>query len=89
MGCLNANIGVILDKVIISVTKINPDLVISIMPKMPFELKAKFSIVCAPNKEAFIRLSPDVLWFFSENDRWRDATLQEKEEWEKAQEEKE
>lgn len=31
-------------------------------------LKVRLGIVCAPNTEAFIRLSPDVLWFFSEKD---------------------
>lgn len=78
MGCLNANIGVIyqpldvgislLDKVTISVIKINPNLVISIMQKMPFGLKAKLSVVCTTNNDVYIRLSPNVLWFFDEKD---------------------
>lgn len=46
---------------------LNPDVIASI-EKVSDGLKVSLGVVCTPNKEAYINLSPNVLWFFSEND---------------------
>lgn len=67
MSCLNINITKVNPVVAASVSRLGEPLNVMI-GRLGQSMKANVSLVCSPNTDAYIRVTPKTLWLFTEND---------------------
>lgn len=56
MGCIKANVGLVNKHLSATINKVSEG------------LKANIGVVCTPNTDAYIKVSPNILWFLNEHE---------------------
>lgn len=66
-GCLRGAVGMIDTQIrgVVGIVDIRMKGAVGILDT---SIKGKVGIICTPNTEVYLRVTPDVLWFFTENE---------------------
>lgn len=78
MGCVTANIGSTGGCLTAKISRVGKGIkanvqladehLIATINRVGKGLKANIGLICTPNSEAYIKVTPEVLWFFKENE---------------------
>lgn len=78
MGCVNANIGSQCGCLSATITRVGAGLTATIstteeplrvtIGRVGTGLSARIGLVCTPNTDIYLRVNPNTLWFFKENE---------------------
>ena len=66
-GCLSASVSRIGGGLECAVTPLGSKLMAT-ASKLNGGLKVNIGLICTPNAEAYIKVTPEILWFFNEHD---------------------